>query len=321
MIALSRSTWHYRSHPRTPVADPLPQKDRAYPSRIGETDRTAIRDRIIAGWRAGTSVDHAFACTWDQSVMLASRRSWWRIAAAIEDQSVRPVAPTRSTNRAPRTAPVLKATGPQQIWSWDITDLRSPWRGVAFKAYSIIDIYSRKIVGWRVEERESEDLAVEMFEAAFAEHGPPIVVHADSGAAMRSTVLKDLLADFSVAQTHNRPRVSNDNPFSESEFRTMKYRPNYPGIFADLEAARVWVAAYVSWYNQHHRHSGIALFTPSEVHSGAWTQQWTQRDQALQAYYDAHPERFRNRPRTKSPSPVVGINLPAETTTERLHAA
>ena len=128
--------------------------------------------------------------------MLASRRSWWRIAAAIDDQSARPVAPTRSASTTPRSAPVLKATGPQQIWSWDITDLRTPWRGVAFKAYSVIDIYSRKIVGWRVEERECDDLAVDMFEAAFAEHGLPAVVHADSGPAMRSTVLKDLLADL-----------------------------------------------------------------------------------------------------------------------------
>jgi putative transposase len=321
MIDLSRSTWHYRSTPRPKVPDPLPQKNRAYPSRICDADRAVIRDRIIAGWQTGTSVDHAFASSWDQGVLLASRRSWWRIAAAITDQSARPVAPTRSTSTTPRSAPVLKATGPQQIWSWDITDLRSPWRGVAFKAYSIIDIYSRKMVGWRVEERECDDLATDMFETAFAGHGLPAVVHADSGPAMRSTVLKDLLSGLQIGQTHNRPRVSNDNPFSESEFRTMKYRPNYPGVFDDLDAARAWVSQYVSWYNQHHRHSGIALFTPEAVHSGAWTRQWTQRDHVLQTYYNAHPERFRNRPRTSSPSPVVGINLPAETDPDRLHAA
>jgi putative transposase len=321
MIDLSRSTWHYRSNPRPRVTDPVPQRDRAYPSRICEADRAAIRDEIIAGWLADVSVDQSFASTWDQGVMLASRRSWWRIAAAIEDQSARPIAPTRSMNKTPREAPVLKATGPQQIWSWDITDLRSPWRGVSFKAYSVIDIYSRKIVGWRVEQRECDDLAVEMFKAAFAGHGLPAVVHADSGPAMRSTVLHDLLAGLEIGQTHNRPRVSNDNPFSESEFRTMKYRPNYPGVFDDLDAARAWVSAYVSWYNQHHRHSGIALFTPEDVHSGAWAWQWTQRDQALQAYYDAHPERFRTRPTTTSPSPVVGINLPAENTAQRLQAA
>jgi putative transposase len=321
MLDLSRSTWHYRLHPRSPVADPVSQRDRAYPSRISAADRTVIRDEILAGWLAGFSVDQSFASTWDAGVMLASRRSWWRIAAAIDDQRTRPVHPTRSTNRAPRPAPVLKATAPQQIWSWDITDLRSPWRGVAFKAYSIIDIYSRKIVGWRVEERECDDLAKQMFETAFTRHGAPAVVHADSGPAMRSTVLADLLAAAGIGQTHNRPRVSNDNPFSESEFRTMKYRPNYPGVFADLDAARVWVSAYVSWYNQHHRHSGIALFTPDVVHDGTWTRHWDRRDHALQAYYHAHPERFRNRPHTKRPSPVTGINLPAENEPDRLHAA
>jgi putative transposase len=160
-----------------------------------------------------------------------------------------------------------------------------------------------------------------MFEAALTRHGAPSVVHADSGPAMRSNDLKDLLGRLGIDQTHNRPRVSNDNPFSESEFRTMKYRPNYPGVFDELEVARVWVSHYVSWYNQHHRHSGIALFTPEQVHSGGWIRQWTQRDQALQTYYAAHPERFRHRPRTNSPSPVVGINLPPENEPDRLHAA
>lgn len=321
MIDLSRSTWHYRFHPRLRVPDPVSQRDRAYPSRIGVADRAAIGNEIVAGWLAGLSVDQSFASAWDDGVMLGSRRSWWRIAATIDDQSTRPICPTRSTNRTPRPAPVLKATGPQQIWSWDITDLRSPWRGVAFKAYSVIDIYSRKIVGWRVEERECDDMAVDMFDAAFAEYGLPAVVHADSGPAMRSTVLKDLLAGLGIGQTHNRPRVSNDNPFSEAEFRTMKYRPNYPATFTDLDAARAWVNTYVASYNQHHHHSGIALFTPDEVHHGTWTRRWTHRDQALQAYYDAHPERFRHRPHTKRPSPVVGINLPTETDPDRLHAA
>ena len=321
MIELSRSSWYYRSHPRSRVCDPVPQKDRGYPSRIGSAERARIESEILAGWMAGVSVDHAFATAWDAGVLLASRRSWWRIAAAINDQSARPLAPTRRKNTTPRPVPVLKATGPQQVWSWDITDLRTPWRGVAFKAYSIIDIYSRKIVGWRVEERECDDLAVDMFEAAFVDHGLPAVVHADSGPAMRSSALKDLLADLGVGQTHNRPHVSNDNPFSESEFRTMKYRPNYPGVFDHLDAARAWVSAYIGWYNTHHRHSGIALFTPDQVHSGAWTRQWERRDHALQTYYNTHPERFRNRPHTKTPNLVVGINLPAENEHNRLHAA
>ena len=155
------------------------------------------------------SVDHAFASAWDDGLMLGSRRTWWRVASEIDDQSMRPVVPTRCANasRTPREAPVLTATGPGQVWSWDITDLRTPWRGVAFKAYCAMDIFSRKVVGSRVEEREVDGLAVEMFEIAFGEHGIPGAVHADSGAAMRSSAVADLLAAYGVTKTHNRPRV------------------------------------------------------------------------------------------------------------------
>lgn len=312
LAGVPRSTWHYRHRPRDRVAEPVPHKDRAYRSRIADADRDRIADRIITGWQAGVSVDHAFAAAWDDGVMLASRRTWWRIADAVEDQSARPVSASRRANasRTPPAAPVLTATGPQQVWSWDITDLRTPWRGLAFKAYSILDIYSRKVVGWRVEEREVDDLAVEMFEVAFGMEGIPDAVHADSGAAMRSTVLADLLKDLNVTKTHNRPRVSNDNPFSESEFKTMKYRPNYPGTFESIEQARAYMDWYVPWYNSRHKHSGIALFSPDDVHDGAWRRLWQQRDHALQAYYGRHPERFRHPPRTPAPARIVGINLP-----------
>ncbi|WP_034220983.1 IS3 family transposase [Actinotalea ferrariae] len=309
VVGLSRSTWHYRHKPRPQVGDPIAHPHRAYPSRINATDRAQIAERIVAGWARGVSVDHSFAVAWDGGVMLASRRSWWRIAAALADQSARPLAPTRRGATAPRAAPVLEATGPGQVWSWDITDLRSPWRGVAFKAYSIIDIYSRKLVGHRVEEREADHLAVQMFQTAFAAHGLPGAVHADSGPAMRSTLLKDLLQPLGITQTHNRPRVSNDNPFSESEFRTMKYRPNYPGAFETLDDARAHMNAYVRWYNTSHKHSGIALFSPDEVHDGTWRQRWTARARVQQSYYDAHPERFREPPVTPAPPGLVGINL------------
>jgi putative transposase len=314
LVGLSRSTWHYRSKPRTPVIDPVRHTDRAYPSRISATDRAVIADKISTGWQQGHSVDHSFADCWDEGIMLASRRSWWRIAARIADQNTRPAVPKRSTNTTPRSAPVLEATGPGQVWSWDITDLHSPWRGASYKAYSIIDIYSRMIVGWRVEDRESDHLAVDMFAQAFTRHGPPQAVHADSGPAMRSTLLKDFLTDHGVTQTHNRPRVSNDNPFSESEFRTMKYRPHYPGIFTDTDTARTWVGDYAPWYNQQHHHSGIALFTPAQVHDGTWEHIWHQRDHTQQAYYNTHPERFRKPPTTPTPNPTVGINLPTKMT-------
>lgn len=314
MVGMARSTWHYRHHPRAGVAHPVPQTDRAYESRISTADQERISELIMAGWAQDNSVDHSFATAWDAGVMLASRRTWWRIAARIQDQMLRPQVPTRTQHRVARDKPVLTATGPGQVWSWDITDLYSPWRGKVFKAYKITDIYSRKIVGWRVEDREANHLAIQMFQTAISHHGPPAVVHADSGPAMTSNALRDYLHEHGVELSHNRPYTSNDNPFSEAGFRTMKYRPGYPRVFTDLESARTYLTQYVHWYNTEHKHSGIALFTPAQVHDGTWEHTWKRRDHALQTYAHAHPERFHTPPRTPTPQHTVGINLPTPTT-------
>lgn len=311
LAGLSRGTWQYRHSPRPAKPAPIPQADRAYRSRISEADRRQIGEFILAGWARGESADHSFASAWDDGVMLGSRRSWWRVAADLE-QALRPNVPRKKDKRAPRQAPVVTATGPNQAWSWDITDLLTPWRGVAFKAYKITDIFSREIVGWRVEKREADHLAVEMFRQALAARGAPKVVHADSGPAMKSNALAEYLGERKIDLSHNRPYVSNDNPFSEAGFRTMKYRPGYPKVFEDLEAARSYLATYVSWYNDEHKHSGIALFSPSEVGDGTWKAAWTSRDRALQSYHERHPERFHARPHTPRPAEKVGINLPAE---------
>lgn len=213
MIRLVPSGWHYRHTPRPRVPDPTRHAQRAYRSRIEGKVRARIGELITAGWRNGHSADHAFAEAWDEGLMLASNRSWWRIAAALVDQSERPLAPTRQSRQSrsadrsadrSAAAPVLTATAPGQVWSWDITDLRTPWRGMAVKAYCIIDIFSRKIVGWRVEDREVDDLARDVFELVFGQYAVPEAVHADSGPAMRSNVVKRLLPDCDVAQTHNR---------------------------------------------------------------------------------------------------------------------
>lgn len=310
LAGVSRSTWQYRLAPRAATGVSVPQSQRAYPSRVSSEDREKILEHILAGWTAGLSVDHTYAAAWDAGTYLASRRTWWRIAESYEDQLLRPAVPTRKNKRHSREMPVAKATAPGQVWSWDITDLYSPWKGRVFKAYKIIDIFSREITGWRVEEREADHLAVDMFQDAIRTHGAPHTVHADSGAAMRSNALKDALNEHGITLTHNRPYVSNDNPFSESGFRTMKYRPGYPKIFAELEAARDYVNEYVRWYNTEHKHSGIALFTPSQVADGSWEQLWVVRDEALQRYYEKNRTRYAARPITPKPADVVGINLP-----------
>lgn len=308
LIGLSRGSWQNRISPRPRVADPVLHKDRHYPNRIGDEDAARIRTLICDGWGLGHSVDHSFSVAWDAGVMIASRRSWWRIAKSISDQSQRPLVATRKGTKQPRQAPVLIATGPGQVWSWDITDVNSAWSRVRFKTYSIIDIFSRKIVGYRVEDREVDVLAVEMFETAIDQYGAPEYVHADSGAAMKSNALKTSLEDHGVVMTHNRPYVSNDNPYSESEFRTMKYRPNYPGWFETLESARSFIDEYVVWYNTEHRHSGIAYFTAGQVHDGTWSAVWSTRQHVLDEYYQTHPERFRAPPGAKKPADIVGIN-------------
>lgn len=286
----------------------MPQAQRAYRSRISEADRVAVETFVQAAWEQGASVDFAFATAWDAGIMLASRRTWWRIAADM-DQDSRPVTPRKTGGgRRRRETPQVMSTAPNQVWSWDITELKSPYSRVTFKAYSVIDIFSRMIVAWRVEECEDQDLVDEMFTEAIATYGAPLVVHADNGAVMKSNRLKDLLAGHGVQMSHNRPYVSNDNPYSESEFRTMKYRPNYPGVFGSLEDARGFLGDYVPWYNTCHKHTGVELFSPQDVFDGSWLDKFTVRDQVLQRYYQAHPERFRDRPVTPRPSRVVGIN-------------
>ncbi|MCY1659048.1 IS3 family transposase [Dietzia sp. SL131] len=313
MTGLSSGTWHYRHNPRPAVVEPLAQADRDYPSRISQADCEKIGEHILAGWARGESVDHSFAAAWDDGVMLGSRRHWWRVAADLE-QELRPTIPQRKHQGRAAKAPVVSATGPNQAWSWDITDLKTPWRGVAFKAYKITDIYSREIVGWRVEQRQCNELAVEMFTEAIDKRGAPQVVHADNGSAMTSNTLKEYLDECGVDLSYNRPYVSNDNPFSEAGFRTMKYRPGYPRVFDTIEAARAYLTDYVAWYNHEHKHSGIALFSPAQVGDGSWTDTWKTRDRALQRYYNRHPERFHTRPRTPTPADLVGINLPNKKT-------
>lgn len=309
LVDLSRSTWHYRIHGRPRVEEPIPQQQRAYTSRISTQDRKRIEVLINDSWVVGDSVDAAFATAWDAGLMLASRRSWWRIAAEM-NQKNRPELPTtrRGQGSTRRRAPQVVATGPGQVWSWDITDVKSPYTRVAFKVYTVVDIYSRMIIAWKVEERETQVMVKEMFTQAIETFGAPRVVHADNGAVMTSNDLKELLTAHGVEMTHNRPYVSNDNPYSESQFRTMKYRPDYPGEFATIEQARSYMGEYVPWYNTAHKHSGVALFSPQEVYDGTWRQKWAARDEVLQEYYARHPERFRCAPVTKAPEEVVGIN-------------
>jgi putative transposase len=213
------------------------------------------------------------------------------------------------------TKPELLATGPNQLWSWDLTKLRGPAKWTYYHLYTILDVFSRYVVGWLIAESESARLAEQLITETCANQGierDQLTLHADRGSSMTSKTVALLLADLGVTKTHSRPHVSNDNPYSESQFKTMKYRPTYPDCFGSIQDARAWARAFFHWYNQEHHHSGLGLLTPSTVHYGQAQAVIDQRQQILQAAYAAYPERFvRGEPKPPSLPTEVWINRPS----------
>jgi len=198
----------------------------------------------------------------------------------------------RQATHPPRKVPELQATGPRQVYSWDITKLAGPVKGQYFDCYVMIDIYSRYIVGAHVHNSESAALAVDLMKEIFGVQGVPHVVHADRGTSMTSKLVATLLDDLGVTRSHSRPRVSNDNPYSEACNKTLKYAPVFPERFSSLQAARAFMAEFVDYYNHHHRHGGIGLHTPADVHYGLAGDTARQRSQTLEAARQQHPTRF-----------------------------
>jgi putative transposase len=210
--------------------------------------------------------------------------------------------------------PELLATRPNEVWSWDITKLLGPAKWTYFYLYVILDIYSRFVVGWMLAERESARLARRLIEQTIAKQqiAPgQLTVHADRGSSMKSGLVAQMLADLGVTKTHSRPHVSNDNPFSESQFKTMKYRPQFPERFGSFHDAHAFCRQFFGWYNTEHRHSGIGLYTPEAVHSGRAVDLQKSRRQVLFAAFRAHPERFvRGAPTPPTLPGAVWINPP-----------
>lgn len=212
-----------------------------------------------------------------------------------------------------RACPELVATAPRQVYSWDITKLAGPVKGQYFDAYLMIDIYSRYIVGVHVHNHESGLLAKELMEQIFAVHGVPHVVHADRGTSMTSKTVAALLADLEVTRSHSRPRVSNDNPYSESLFKTLKYGPGFPDRFRSLSDAREFMGNFAEWYNHEHRHTGIGLHTPADVHYGLAEGKAAERRAVLDAARATHPHRFgtTSAPKILALPDAAWINRPA----------
>src|SRR6476619_4120276 len=217
-----------------------------------------------------------------------------------------------------QVCPELVATAPQQVYSWDITKLAGPVKGTYFDAYVMIDIYSRYLVGVHVHAHESGVLARELMEQIFRVHGVPQVVHADRGTSMTSKTVATLLADLEVTRSHSRPRVSNDNPYSESLFKTLKYGPAFPERFGSIWEARQFMNIFTHWYNHEHRHTGIGLHTPADVHFGLATDKAADRRTVLTQARARHPHRFGTvgAPKILDLPDTAWINRPAQNTTQ-----
>jgi putative transposase len=251
-----------------------------------------------------------YATLLDEGTHLCSERTMYRILAENEEvRDRRDVA--RHTHY---TAPELLATRPNELWSWDITKLKGPARWNWYHLYVVLDVFSRYVVGWMVAPRESATLAQRLISTSCERQGilpGQLTVHADRGSSMTSKPLALLLADLGVTKTHSRPHVSNDNPYSESQFKTMKYRPDFPKRFGCIEHSRMHCVDFFRWYNDEHRHSGLGMLTPHDVHYGLAEARHANRAIVLQAAYAAHPERFVRQVPTPPALPTAAwINKP-----------
>jgi putative transposase len=288
-----------------------PEVRRRKPARALSVEE---RQRVLAVLHQQRFVDKApaevYSSLLDEEKYLCSIRTMYRILEEAHETKER-----RNRVRHPLyTKPELLATGPNQVWSWDITKLNGPGKWQHYALYVIMDIFSRYVVGWMVADRESSELAQRFIaDTLRKEQIAPgqLVIHADRGAAMRSKPVAQLLAELGVTRTHSRPHCSNDNPYSEAQFKTLKYRPDFPDRFGSLEDARCFCRGFFRWYNHEHYHTGIALLTPATVHTGRAEEVIQQRSKVLEAAFQAHPERFvRKKPTHANPPTAAWINPP-----------
>ncbi len=278
---------------RATAGRPVSSSPRRWP-RSRPANRLSVEERaqVLAVLNSAEFVDctpvQIYATLLDRGRYLCSVSTMYRVLgehAQVRDRR-------RLARHPARVRPELVATGPGQVFTWDITKLRGPNKGDYFDAYVMIDIYSRYIVGACVHNTETSVLAEDMMREVFTIHGTPQVVHADRGTSMTSKTVAALLTDLGVTRSHSRPRVSNDNPFSEAWFKTLKYAPVFPDRFGSLQHARSFLAEFVAFYNHEHHHTGIGLHTPADVHYGLADAVVARRVQTLAAARAATPNRF-----------------------------
>lgn len=292
--------------------------DRVSPRALGADERRAILDVLHSPRFQDRSPTEAYATLLDDGIYLGSERTFYRVLAAEGETTERRNHLTHPTYAKPE----LLAVRPNQVWSWDITKLLGPTKWTYYCLYVILDIFSRMVVGWMVAHQELASLAERLIADTIIKQGitaDHLTIHMDRGSAMTSKSVALLLADLGVTKTHSRPHVSNDNPFSESQFKTLKYRPDFPDRFTGIEHAREVSYDLITWYNGEHRHSGIGMMTPEAVHYGRADELYAARAAVLRQAYDTHPERFVNHLPVPPPLPTAAwINPPPPVKTQEV---
>lgn len=316
-VGITARTYRRWTEEESVKSDGRPEAARPEPrNKLSEAERERILEICHQPEFASLPPSQIVPRLADQGEYLASESSFYRILRAADEQH------HRGRSQAPRrqTPPTSHcAKGPCEVWSWDITYLASPVRGLFYYLYLILDIYSRKVVGWEIHDRESSELAADVVRrAVWAEEclESPLILHADNGSPMKGAALRATLERLGIEPSYSRPRVSNDNPFSEAAFRTCKYRPDFPADgFVNLRAAREWGHGFVTWYNTEHRHSGIQFVTPRERHAGHDHEILAKRAVVYATAKRQHPERWSGNTRDWNPVGSVWLN-PEKASTE-----
>lgn len=289
------------------------RRPRRSPLALSALERDEVLDVLHSSQYVDVAPHTVYAMLLDAGTYMASVSTFYRILRATSGTR-----PRRNELVHPAYArPELLATKPCEVWSWDITKIKGPVKSAHFHLYVILDIFSRYVVGWMIADCESDALAETLIGHTCDNEGimrDQLTLHADRGAAMRSKLVADLLVDLGVVKSHSRPYTSDDNPFSEAQFKTMKYRPNFPERFDSLADARAYCQTFFAWYNYDHRHSGIGYMTPAAMHTGVAPIIYEQRAQVLQNAFAKHPNRFKNRRPLPPALPTeAGINMPKPT--------
>ena len=306
-LSVPRATVYRRRQGASPAAVRPPS-----PRRLGDEERRGALDVLHSERFVDKAPGEIVATLLDEERYICSERTLYRLLEA--DGEVRE---RRNQLQHPNyKKPELLATAPNQVWSWDITKLKGPVKWTYFYLFVILDIFSRYVVGWTLANRETATIAKRLIqETCDKQEIVPgqVTIHADNGPAPASKLVAQLLADLSLTKSHSRPYVSNDNPYSESQFKTMKYRPEFPDRFGCYEDAHGFCRVFFTWYNQDHRHSGIGMLTPEDLHYGRAEEILSIRQRTLDAAFLAHPERFvRGRPGPQKLPVAAWINPPKQ---------